>query len=207
MYLTSSIDEASSKIIVSSRSPLASFWQDPRVEFVAIDFLKPVQEIIATLEEHGCKGVTHAYFTSYVHKENFDELKEFNIPLFKNFVDAIDTVTGEHLKRVCLQTGGKYYGIHKVNPPICPCPENLPRIEDEHQFYYEQEDYLQETSAKKGWGWNIIRPDAIVGYAPGSKLFTTSRSPVPYRILTSSRKRHVYRPQHRHVPHLLQREQ
>jgi nucleoside-diphosphate-sugar epimerase len=170
VYLTSSADVDSSKIIVSSRSPLASFWQDYRVEFVAIDFLRPVDEVIAILEEHGCQDMTHAYFTSYVHKENFDDLKEANIPLFKNFMDAISTVAGSNLERVCLQTGGKYYGIHKLNPPICPCPEDLPRIEDEYQFYYEQEDYLQEMSAKKGWGWNIIRPDAIIGYAPGSKL-------------------------------------
>ncbi|KAF2034279.1 nucleoside-diphosphate-sugar epimerase GsfE [Setomelanomma holmii] len=171
-----------SRIIISSRSPLATTWQDHRVDFVAIDFLASVADIKQKLEEAGCHEVTHAYFTSYIHKDDFNALKEANIPLFRNFVDAIDSVDGKSLQRICLQTGGKYYGIHKVSPPICPCPEDLPRIEDEHQFYYDQEDYLQETSAKNGWGWNIIRPGAIVGYAPGKSGMSIALSVALYFI-------------------------
>jgi len=36
-----------SHIVVTSRSSLKNYWQDPRVEFVAIDFLEPVETIIA----------------------------------------------------------------------------------------------------------------------------------------------------------------
>lgn len=54
-----------------------------------------------------CTGVTHAFFTAYVHTDDFSELKNGNIPLFENFLTAIDTVAGDSLQNVCLQTGGK----------------------------------------------------------------------------------------------------
>ncbi len=95
-----------SSIIVSSRSPLKNYWQDPRVEFVAIDFLNDVDTILSKLPP-SCKKITHAYFASYVHTDNFAKLREYNVPLFENFLTAIDRVAGDNLQRVCLQTGGK----------------------------------------------------------------------------------------------------
>lgn len=90
---------------MTSRRPLAYFWPDPRVEFVAVDFLDPVEKIVAKLRNI-CAPVTHTYFTSYVHHDDFKVLKEQNVPLFKNFMDAVDEVC-PNLQRVCLQTGGK----------------------------------------------------------------------------------------------------
>lgn len=100
-----------SKIVVTSRSPLKNYWQDPRVEFLALDFLSSIDELIQKMSVI-CDNVTHAYFTSYVHTDDFARLRDLNIPLFTNFLTAIDTVAGESLQRVCLQTGGK------VRPPI-----------------------------------------------------------------------------------------
>jgi nucleoside-diphosphate-sugar epimerase len=93
-------------IVVSSRSPLKNYWQDPRVEFVAIDFLDPVEKIMELMPP-SCKRVTHAYYTSYVHTDDFAKLRDANVPLFQHFLTAIDTVAGENLQRICLQTGGK----------------------------------------------------------------------------------------------------
>lgn len=92
--------------MVSSRSPLKNYWQDPRVEFVAIDFLDPIDKIIEELSPM-CKDVTHAFYTSYVHTDDFTRLKDLNVPLFQHFLTAIDTVAGENLQRIVLQTGGK----------------------------------------------------------------------------------------------------
>ena len=104
-----------SRIVVTSRSPLKTYWQDPRVEFVAIDFLEPVDVILRKMRPF-CGGVSHAYFTSYVHTDDFTRLRDLNVPLFENFLSAIDNVAGESLQRVCLQTGGKVrlasLGIH-----------------------------------------------------------------------------------------------
>lgn len=93
------------KIIITSRRPLFYYWQDPRVEFVAIDFLEPLDTIINKLRRV-CKDVTHAYFTSYVHVAEFGSLRDKNVPLFQNFLQAIDAVAPT-LQRVSLQTGCK----------------------------------------------------------------------------------------------------
>lgn len=95
-----------SRIVVTSRSPPRNYWQDPRVEFVALDFLEPAETTIQKMFSY-CRDVTHAFFTSYVHTDDFTRLAELNVPLFENFLTAIDTVAGGNLQRVCLQTGGK----------------------------------------------------------------------------------------------------
>ena len=95
-----------SRIVITSRSPLKNFWQDYRVEFVAIDFLKPIEEIIQKLAPF-CTDVTHAFFTSYAHTDDFERLRDLNVPLFENFLTAIDKVASGSLERICLQTGGK----------------------------------------------------------------------------------------------------
>ncbi|OOF93540.1 hypothetical protein ASPCADRAFT_173419 [Aspergillus carbonarius ITEM 5010] len=153
------------KIIVTSRRPLPTPWIDPRVEFIAVDFLSPVETIIARIQ-HVCAPVTHAFFTSYVHDDDFRVLREKNVPLFRNFLDAVDAACPV-LERVCLQTGGKYYGVH-LGPVKVPLEETFPRYNDQgYNFYYNQEDYLKEVQGRRNvWSWNVIRPNAINGFAP-----------------------------------------
>ena len=74
-----------------------------------MDFLDPVDKIAGKIQDL-CADVTHAYFTSYVHNDDFKVLKEKNIPLFRNFMDAVD-VACPKLQRVSLQTGGKVCSI------------------------------------------------------------------------------------------------
>ncbi|GLB07653.1 hypothetical protein AtubIFM57258_003002 [Aspergillus tubingensis] len=154
-----------SKIIITSRRPLPTPWIDPRVEFVAVDFLESVETIIPKLKDI-CAPVTHAYFTSYVHDDDFRVLREKNVPLFRNFLDAVDAVC-PGLQRVSLQTGGKYYGVH-LGPVKVPLEESFPRYDDQgFNFYYNQEDYLREVQKRRNtWSYNIIRPNAINGFAP-----------------------------------------
>lgn len=102
--------------MITSRRPLKNYWQDPRVEFIALDFLEPVETIISKMTPY-CSDVTHAYFTSYVHTDDFAKLKEFNVPLFESFLTAIDQVARNTLQRVCLQTGGK---VSSVLPHYLP---------------------------------------------------------------------------------------
>ncbi|GLA02489.1 hypothetical protein AnigIFM60653_001961 [Aspergillus niger] len=159
------INHPRSRIIVTSRRPLPTPWIDPRVEFVAVDFLESVETIISKIKDI-CAPVTHAYFTSYVHDDDFRVLREKNVPLFRNFLDAVDAVCPA-LRRVSLQTGGKYYGVH-LGPVKVPLEESFSRYEDQgFNFYYNQEDYLREVQKRRNtWSYNIIRPNAINGYAP-----------------------------------------
>ncbi|KAI2860285.1 hypothetical protein CBS147321_10802 [Aspergillus niger] len=129
-----------SKIIVTSRRPLPTPWIDPRVEFVAVDFLESVETIVSKIKDI-CAPVTHAYFTSYVHDNDFKVLKEKNVPLFRNFLDAVDAVCPA-LRR--------YYGVH-LGPVKVPLEESFSR---------------EAQKRRNTWSYNIIRPNAINGYAP-----------------------------------------
>ncbi|KAL1792315.1 hypothetical protein ACET3X_008822 [Alternaria dauci] len=161
------------KIVVTSRKPLPFPWIDDRVEFFPLDLLWPQKKIVAAMKPY-CADVTHAFFTSYVHTDNFPDLPKYNIPLWKNFLTALETVAGTSLQRVCLQTGGKHYGAHLG--PLTPVPyeEDGQRYDDRGEnFYYVQEDFMfarQREAAARGhhWHYSIIRPNGIVGYTPAA---------------------------------------
>jgi nucleoside-diphosphate-sugar epimerase len=94
------------KVIATSRSPLqtqSSFSSDPRLSFVALDFSKPVSTLVKEMAGP-CADVTHAYFSSYVHKDDFKELNEANSQLFETFLTAL-VQTAPKLENVTLQTG------------------------------------------------------------------------------------------------------
>ncbi|KAF4540657.1 Nad-dependent epimerase dehydratase [Lasiodiplodia theobromae] len=155
------------KIVISSRRTLPNYWIDPRIEFVAVDFLDPKEQVAAKLENI-CRDVTHAFYTSYIHEDDFKLLRDKNVPLFRNFIDVIDAVC-PNLERVCLQTGGKHYGVH-LGPVQVPLTEDMPRYDDGgYNFYYAQEDYMFEVQKRRGtWSHNIIRPNGIIGFTPHS---------------------------------------
>lgn len=115
-----------SKIIVTSRRPLLSSWLDPRVEFVALDFLEPAENIVIVIKTV-CKDVTHTYFTSYVHSMDFSTLAEKNCPLFRNFLDAVDSACPK-LERIRLQTGGK---VSTGVPKDVETPENFAELRND----------------------------------------------------------------------------
>lgn len=72
---------------------------------MAIDFLDRAEVIVEKLKEL-CKNVTHAFFTSYIHDNDFSKLHVKNGPLFRNFIKSVDLACPK-LQRVVLQTGGK----------------------------------------------------------------------------------------------------
>ncbi|KEF55239.1 uncharacterized protein A1O9_08893 [Exophiala aquamarina CBS 119918] len=88
-----------------------------------------------------CGDVTHAYFSSYVHKDDFIGLNNANQAFFENFQDAL-LATAPKLENCTLQTGGKHYNVH-----LMPVPSPAREAEERRKspignIYYEQEDYL-----------------------------------------------------------------
>ena len=150
-----------SRIIISSRSPLKTTVSDPRVEFIALDFSNPPEKLAEQMRDP-CGHVTHAYFSSYVHCDDFAELNRMNRFLFENFLSALTSVA-KGLQNCTLQTGGKYYNVHSRSVPW-PAREDHPRLASaEENFYYHQEDFLAEQQRGSNWTWNVIRPEAIIG--------------------------------------------
>ena len=151
-----------SQIIVTSRSPIQTTVEDPRIKFVALDFTKDPTSL-AKLMQDTCASVTHAYFSSYVHKDDFMELNRANQGLFQNFLDALLQVAGK-LENCTLQTGGKYYNVH-LRPVPTPAREEDARLgEAQDNFYFPQEDVLASKQIGQSWCWNVIRPEAIIGH-------------------------------------------
>lgn len=98
-----------SDIIVTSRSPFQTLVSDSRIQFIALDFTKDAETLAKEMAKV-CGTVTHAYFSSYIHKDDFSELNSANQALFENFLTALVEVSPK-LKSVALQTGGKYYNV------------------------------------------------------------------------------------------------
>ena len=151
-----------SEIIVTSRSPFKVAVQDPRIKFIALDFGKD-HETPADQMRELCARVTHAYFSSYVHRDDFAELNKANSALFENFLKALLKVA-PGLENVTLQTGGKHYNVH-LGPVPSPAREEEPRrTASIDNFYFPQEDALIAAQKGQQWTWNVIRPEAIIGH-------------------------------------------
>ncbi|KAK3686428.1 hypothetical protein LTR37_019816 [Vermiconidia calcicola] len=148
-------------IIVTSRSPFKTTVSDPRIKFIALDFTQDAKALAEQMKDI-CAPVTHAYFCSYVHKDDFAKLNAANEALFENFLDSLEQVA-KSLQNVTLQTGGKYYNVH-LQPVPSPAREEEPRRQGPiENFYFPQEDKLASAQKGKSWSWNVIRPEAIVG--------------------------------------------
>ena len=151
-----------SKLIVTSRSPFKTTVQDDRITFIALDLTKDVASLVEAMKPV-CGEVTHAYFSSYLHKDDFGELNRANEGLFSHFLDAL-TEVAPGLESCTLQTGGKHYNVH-----LMPVPSPVREVDERREtpmgnFYYAQEDYLIKRSEASKWTWNVIRPQAIIGY-------------------------------------------
>ena len=152
------------KIVVTSRTPLQTTLVDERIVFVALNFTKDSQHLAEKMR-NVCADVSHAYFTSYVHKEDFDELNRANEQLFANFLDAMLEVA-PGLRSCSLQTGAKHYNRH-LFPQPWPMRETDPWPHEQlRNFYHRQEEYLTARQQGQEWTWNVIRPPAIIGTSP-----------------------------------------
>lgn len=161
-YLVEHTDASEwSEFIVTSRSPFKTVVSDPRIKFVALDFSQDVPTLADKMRA-ACGNVTHAYFSSYVHKDDFSELNTANEKLFSNFLDAL-IETAPKLQNCTLQTGGKHYNVHLMPVPS-PAREEDPRLDSPiGNFYFPQEDHLIARQKDQSWTWNVIRPEAIIG--------------------------------------------
>jgi nucleoside-diphosphate-sugar epimerase len=109
--------------------------------------------------------VTHIFFAAWVPGKSEEEQCEVNLKFLKNVVETVD-LHSKVLKRIYLQTGTKYYGMH-VGPKrgqLSPYKESDNRLNIPN-FYYDQEDFLVEFSKGKNWTWCVARPPHITGFA------------------------------------------
>lgn len=182
-------------IYAVSRSPLSeemlsllSLEQQSRIRHVSVDLTGSANNIASLLQ----KGDVHAdyvFFYGYMHPKDVsamdpraeDQMIETNVPLFRNFLEALPAANITP-KRILLQTGGKNYGGH-IGRARIPYVESDPQPKHlSKNFYYPQEELLQKYCKEHPeCGWNVIRPFAVVGAVPSASMNTF----LPFAVLAS----------------------
>jgi nucleoside-diphosphate-sugar epimerase len=133
-------------------------------KYVAADLLNR-SEVESRLG--GIDDITHIFYAALYWGTNvFDEVAP-NLGMLTNVVEVVERFS-KKLRKVVLLEGAKYYGAH-LGPYKTPAKENDPRHLPPN-FYYDQQDYLEERSVGKSWSWSALRPSLICGFAVGNPM-------------------------------------
>lgn len=136
--------------------------QPPGYPVIAVD----LADAAACRAELGGMGkVTHVLYCARAsHTASTKEPIDLNAAMLRNVIDAVEPVA-RGLQHVHLVQGSKYYGSD-LGPYKTPAREADPRI-TETNWYYAQEDFINERSRGKAWRWSASRPHAICDSDPG----------------------------------------
>jgi nucleoside-diphosphate-sugar epimerase len=148
------------RIVALSRRP--PDFETPAY-FLSVDLLnrKDCEEKLGALNE-----VTHIFFAAYQERPNEVAQVATNKAMLVNLIETLDTVAS--IDRIVLVEGAKYYGAH-LGPYKTPAKESDPRHMPPN-FYYDQEDFLRQSAADRGWTWAAVRPSGICGFALGNPM-------------------------------------
>lgn len=181
-YIVRALAEAPerwSRIVAVSRRPSVAPDASGKVEHLALDLLSlPPQEIAGALRESEVRP-DHVFFCAYVQPpaeagrtiwEDAERLTAVNLKLLANMLEGLE-LAGALPKRVLVQFGMKYYGVH-LGPGTWPQEESDPRVGQhlEPNFYYAQHDYLKAFCAKHGIEWVETRPGWVLGAVPDAAM-------------------------------------
>jgi len=160
-------DPATKVIAVSRRQPDELFG----ARFVSVDLMDEAKcaDVFASMGD-----VTHLVYAALYEKPDLtagwvsDDQIQINDRMFRNLLNPL-LKSAKSLRHVTLLQGTKAYGIH-VRPMAYPARENRSEARDIPNFYWNQEDYLRERQKGQDWGFTILRPVLIVGYALGAAM-------------------------------------
>jgi nucleoside-diphosphate-sugar epimerase len=138
----------------------------PATPFAGPIILVDLADATACRAQLGSLGqVTHVLYCARAsHTASTKEPIDLNVAMLRNLMDAIEPVA-RGLAHVHLVEGSKYYGSD-LGPYKTPAKESDPRI-TEPNWYYAQEDFINERSRGKAWHWSASRPHAICDGNPG----------------------------------------
>ncbi|KAK1458594.1 SirQ [Colletotrichum cuscutae] len=159
---------------------------DPRLEIYSGINLR---EDIETVKEQmkikipNMQDITHVYYCAY--SVDVMEIRNINVTMTRNAVKAVDEICSS-LKFLSLQTGTNSYGVAvfqhqdkiEINPPLKESQPRIPSPYGDEIFYYGQVDAIEELQKGKSWRWCEVRPDAIVGFVPGTTSIMTFLEPI-----------------------------
>ncbi|KAI7341453.1 hypothetical protein KC315_g66 [Hortaea werneckii] len=182
-------------IYAASRNPpsdamlsLLSAEQRAKIKHVPVDLTGSADDIAAAFTKAEVKA-DHVFFYGYIHPKGrsamdpatADILMETNVPIFQNFLAALE-ISNLKPKRILLQTGGKNYGGH-IGRARVPYIESDPQPQHlAPNFYYPQEEALFAFCVRHPeTDWNIIMPFGVIGTAPTGGMNTLA----PFAVLAA----------------------
>jgi NAD dependent epimerase/dehydratase family len=133
-------------------------------QFIALDLLNR-SEVQARLSAIG--DVSHIFYAALQPGANIFEEVAPNLAMLANLVETVEKAS-PRFRKIVLIEGAKFYFAH-LGPYKTPAKETDPRHMPPN-FYYNQEDYLNERSAGKAWSWTALRPSSICGFAVGNPM-------------------------------------
>lgn len=140
----------------------------PNVRYASVDFLDP--EACRRAAEG--VGITHVVYAARARHTLYTDMAPYakvgiedvrpNAMMLRNVVEACE---GPSLRHVHALAGTKWYGLH-FGPFTTPARESDPGHIPPN-FYYDQQRFLTEASARGGWAWSTSRPGVISGVTEG----------------------------------------
>ncbi|MBS7697199.1 SDR family oxidoreductase [Chelatococcus sp. YT9] len=136
----------------------------PNVSYVSADLL----DLDSCRKAVSGRDFTHIVYAARAPHALYTAMKPYarvgieevqpNLAMLQNIVNAAG---GPDLRHVHAVMGSKWYGIH-IGPVRTPMVEadagHMPP-----NYYFSQQKFLEEESARGGWSWSTSRPNVITG--------------------------------------------
>jgi nucleoside-diphosphate-sugar epimerase len=140
-----------------------------RVQWVSCD-LRDAAATRAALAPH--RDATHLVYAALYEKPELvrgwlaPDHVDVNAAMLAHTLAALD---GASLAHVSLLQGTKAYGVHTGRAMRVPARED-DAVRDHANFYFAQQDQVEERAARSGFAWTIFRPQVVLGVAVGSTM-------------------------------------
>src|SRR3977135_959068 len=134
---------------------------------IAVDLLDPAdcQTKLGPLA-----NVSHLFYLAITERPDPGETVSANANMFFNLVKTVEAASPA-LEHIHLSQGTRWYGNH-LGPYKTPTREDDPRHMPPN-FYYDQQDFLEEFQKGKRWTWSVGRPHAVGGFSTGGPMNLT----------------------------------
>ena len=116
-------------------------------------------------------GITHIAYNAVYERPDLisgwsgDDYRQVNYAMLRNTVEPV-LANADNFQHISIQQGTKYYGVH-LHPIPIPARESDPR--DAHEnFFHDQEDYVAQMGAQRGFRYTALRPQLVTGSTPGT---------------------------------------
>lgn len=114
-----------------------------------------------------CGSVTHVFYAAHMKADSQAEEVAPNMAMLTNLMDALEE-KAPGLRHINLMHGQKWYGNH-LGPYRTPAKEDDPRHMPPN-FYYDQQDFIEQRQQGAPWSWSCLRPQAPLVFSLGSPM-------------------------------------